>query len=125
VVSFSYWCNSYTNFSLSVYVNTSPYCVGDADFSITSTNLDSYCSVATYDDPNNHVLFYGQFSCAGNWQSPHATSELTAGVSNIRQVAAGNVEAARMIPQLSGLLPHVKNSALEKLVRRLEQKKEQ
>ena len=117
LISFSYQCNSYSNFSLAFYVNASVKCAGSPDWSVTSTSLSNGCSVATFDDPNNHVLFYAQFQCAASWPSD---SNLIEGVDKLRQVASSEAQKAQSIPQLSGLMSHVKHSALSKLVRQMQ-----
>lgn len=124
-ISFQYECNAYANFSLSVWSNSTDYCEGEPDFSLTSTNLASYCSTATYADANNHVLFYAELSCTADWQSPNTPSLKQAAVNSVQRRAQSSVEAVRMIPQLTNLLPHMKNSALDRLARQLKQQKEQ
>ena len=127
-VSFSYQCNAYANFSLAFYVNSSVYCGGEPDWSITSTSLSSSCSVATYDDPSNHVLFYASVSCSANWP---AHPQLEDGVDKLQNVERNNVQRAHGLPQqlnlteLSNALPNVKDSALQRMMHLIQQHKKQ
>ena len=120
-LSFRYECFAYSNMSMAFWYNTTEYCLGQPDVSVATVESSSACTVATYDDPEDHVLFYAQFSCYADWSTPQKHS----GAEGVKRLAGRSAQEANIVPQLSALLPALKNTALERMVRQIEQLKDQ
>ena len=113
VQSFSYQCypGQNGNFSLTMWMNANGPCNGVPDFSITTQfgSGGGACAVATYQDPNTNVEFYGQFYCWGNWP--------TAATAAAEEASAAN---KNLLQSLSSLIPPSPSSAIHRLAQQIE-----